>query len=249
MRLSATATNQDWYQTNVPEGEMPLPQWAERVRRLTLRTGSRVAVMQGDYSDPESDEDEEVADGDDDYGDDGEPLSRVHPHRFRFWGLAASPGDGTTAALVTRHNTLHAHRRARSSVFFGWHDDASGDAAPSEARAGTGAVRGVAPEGLTTEGRLWEAVYGGKGDVESILPSSSDGDDGTAAPSAPLSTAPLHDLFRDVAPRQKCVFCDTRLTALGKEARCESGHTFGKFSPHSSLSLSLSLSLSGVVAL
>ncbi|UNI21872.1 hypothetical protein JDV02_007821 [Purpureocillium takamizusanense] len=252
VRLSATATNQDWYQTNVPEGEMPLPQWAERVRRLTLRTASRVAVMQGDYSDPESDDDDD--DDDDDYEDDNEdmvavvdgeeqvgngegepPLSKVPPHRFRFWGLAASPGDGTTAALVTRHNTQHAHRRARSSIFFSWRD---GRGSTSADGAGAASSRPAPPDGLTTEGRLWEAVYGGQGDVASILPP-----DGAEGPSAPLSTA-LHDLFRDVATRRGCVFCDAKLTTLGKEARCESGHTFGEVSPPSPLvSLSLSLPL------
>ncbi|KAJ6444405.1 GPI-anchor transamidase [Purpureocillium lavendulum] len=210
VRLSATVTNQDWYQTNVPESEMPLPQWAERVGRLIIRTAPRVGVMQGDFSDPESDEDEEMMDDDDD--DEELPLSKVYAHRFRFWGLASSPGDGTTAVLVTRHNTQHPHRRARSSIFFGWYDPRDSSRIP----------RIPAPDDLTTEGRLWEAVYGGKGDVASILPSED------AAPSA-LPSSPLHDLFRDVVPQQRCVFCDAGLGSMAKEAKCENGHTFGKY--------------------
>lgn len=207
MRLSATATTGDWYQANGPEpatGPRRLPQWAEYVRAQMGRVVPRLAAMQGVDSDSESEdmEDEYVL-------DDGlRPMARVHPHRFRFWGLAASPGDACSAVLVTKHSTRHPHRRALSKLLFAWPERDSP------------AAIAASPKALTTEGRLWEAMYGCQGTVSDIVPTAGAG-------AAMALSSPLRDLFRDVVSLQRCVFCDATLRNSLGESACENGHLFG----------------------
>ncbi|KYK59508.1 putative GPI-anchor transamidase [Drechmeria coniospora] len=225
VRLSATATNQDWYQTNLPEGATRLPQWAERVRRAVARVVTRASAMEGVYSDEsdESDSEGEVAD------DETGLLSRVHVHRFRLWGLAASPGDGCTAVLVTRHNTQHAYRRPRSTILFGYHDggDDEGAALATQEQNGNQRPSLRTTEELTTEARLWEALYGGRGDVDDVLLRRREGwsEDGSWVSSARRSSA-VQDAFKDLIGQQRCVFCDAPLNVSRVESTCASGHSF-----------------------
>lgn len=211
VRVSATATNQDWYQTNVSEENVPLPRWVERVRRHTTRLVPRLAAMEGLESDSDSE------DMDDELMEDEVPMSQVHPHRFRFWGLAASPGDGCTAVLVTKHNTQHPYRRPRSRILFGQRSPTK-DTTP-------GKQIGVAKK-LTTEGRLWEACYGNQGDVSDIAPP------GTA--DSPIHQNPLRDLFKEVTAQHRCGYCESQLKMSSQGSVCENGHSFGT-SPSSQL--------------
>ncbi|KAM4056714.1 transcription factor IIIC subunit delta N-term domain-containing protein [Hirsutella rhossiliensis] len=213
VRLSATAATRDWYRTNVPEdaaaaGSPRLPQWAEYVRAQTARVVPRLAAMQGVDSDSESE------DMEDEYllGDGRRPMSRVHPHRFRLWGLAASPGDACSAVLVTKHSTHHPHRRALSKLLFAWPERGDPPPPPPPTAA-------ASRPRLTTEGRLWEAVYGCQGSVADIVPTA-----GAAA--APALPSPLRDLFRDVVSLQRCVFCVAPLRISFDESACENGHLF-----------------------
>ncbi|KND93307.1 hypothetical protein TOPH_02370 [Tolypocladium ophioglossoides CBS 100239] len=195
VRLSATATNQDWYQTNVSEHDVALPQWAEYVRRHSTRLVPRLAAMEGLESDSDSE------DLDDEFTEDEVPMSQVHPHRFRFWGLASSPGDGCTAVLVTQHNTQHPHRRPRSKILFGRRDPTK-ETTP-------GKQTGVAKK-LTTEGRLWEAYYGNQWDVsDAVLTGTAD---------SLVHQSPLRDLFKDVTAQQRCVYCESRLSISSQES-------------------------------
>ncbi|PNY24186.1 Uncharacterized protein TCAP_05874 [Tolypocladium capitatum] len=203
VRLSATATNQDWYQTNVSENDAPIPRWAEYVRRHSTRLVPRLAAMEGFESDSDSE------DLDDEFMEDDVHMSQVHPHRFRFWGLASSPGDGCTAVLMTKHNTQHPYRRPRSKILFG-RPDAAKETTP-------GKQKGVA-KNLTTEGRLWEACYGNQGDVSDIAP--------TGTGDSLIDQNPLRDLFKDVIAQQRCVYCESRLNISSQESMCENGHSF-----------------------
>ncbi|POR38367.1 Uncharacterized protein TPAR_01426, partial [Tolypocladium paradoxum] len=203
VRLSATATNQDWYQTNVSEDDAPLPQWAESVRRHSTRLVPRLAAMEGLESDSDSE------DLDDEFMEDEVPTSQVHPHRYRFWGLASSPGDGCTAVLVTKHNTQHPYRRPRSKILFG-------QRGPTKVMS-AGKQTGVAKK-LTTEGRLWEACYGNQGDVSDIVP--------TGTTDSPTHQSPLRDLFKDITAQQRCVHCESQLSISSQESTCENGHSF-----------------------
>ncbi|KAF4513623.1 hypothetical protein G6O67_000871 [Ophiocordyceps sinensis] len=209
VRLSATATTGDWFHTNEPEpepepGAAPrLPQWAEYVRAQTARVVPRLAAMQGVV-----DSDSESEDMEDEYQLDAprRPMSRARPHRFRIWGLAASPAGACSAVVVTKHSTHHPHRRARSKLLFAWPDAPPPGGPPPP----------PPPAGLTTEGRLWEAIYGCRGSVADTLPTAG----------APALPSPLRDLFRAVVSLQRCVFCDAPLRAAFDESACENGHLF-----------------------
>lgn len=224
VRLSATATTGDWFHTNEPEpepepGAAPrLPQWAEYVRAQATRVVPRLAAMQGVV-----DSDSESEDMEDEYQLDAprRPMSRARPHRFRIWGLAASPAGACSAVVVTKHSTHHPHRRARSKLLFAWPDAPPPGGPPPP----------PPPAGLTTEGRLWEAIYGCRGSVADTVPTAG----------APALPSPLRDLFRAVVSLQRCVFCDAPLRAAFNESACENGHLFGQFGPTSFSSLSPAL--------
>ncbi|KAG6020975.1 hypothetical protein E4U41_002649 [Claviceps citrina] len=230
VRLSATPTNQDWYQTNVPASphEQQLPQWAERIRRALGRQVPRVDAL-GGVDDSESDTDSEfdepevdmsilASHGEEEHQHQHQHLLskaqlqvQVHPHRFRLWGMAASPGGSCTAALVSKHVTQHSDRRPRSRVLFSWPASAPSASSP----------RGAACTALTTEGTVWESTYGNT--VE--MPASLSGP-ATDRLWPLLPDTPLRRQFRDVVSRQTCVFCHTSLVTMGNESTCEKGHSF-----------------------
>ncbi|KHN95711.1 Peptidase C13, legumain [Metarhizium album ARSEF 1941] len=206
VRLSATANNQDWYQTNLPP-TTPLPQWAERIRRSVAREVSRVEALGG--IDSESDTDSEFDEPevhDMALASEEDVASKVHPHRFRLWGLASSPADGSMAALVSKHATQHAERRPRSRIMFSWD---TGEHADPTARH--------VPK-LTTEGTIWESMYGRILDMPSFLLGTTD--------RSLVHETSLRRAFKGVIPRQECVFCGTGLVTLGDESVCERGHSF-----------------------
>ncbi|OAQ97125.1 hypothetical protein LLEC1_03220 [Akanthomyces lecanii] len=57
VRQSCTATNQDWFQTTLPEDETPLPQWAEDIGQQTVRRISLARALQGKDIDSDDSED------------------------------------------------------------------------------------------------------------------------------------------------------------------------------------------------
>jgi hypothetical protein len=199
VRLSATASNQDWYQTNLPDTGTPAPQWAGTIRKLTTRLVSRASALEGLDSDTDESDEEMV--------EDDEAKVQVHHSRFRIWGIAASPGGGSTAVLVSQFNTQHPERRAVSKLMFGWRDRA--EDGEGQGRASTA--------GLTTEGQLWEWMYGGGPEVSR-----------TASESVDEGESPLREQFKDVAAHQICVFCDAELQPEGNDVKCTNGHTFGE---------------------
>lgn len=221
IRLSATPTNQDWYQTNLPSQDK-LPQWAERVRRATAREVPRVEALGGIDSGSDTDSEFDEPEVDMTMMPDEDRLSKAHPHRFRLWGMAASPGDGCVATLVSKHVTQHADRRPRSRVLFSWprHDDDDDDAALAAASPVP-----PPPRSLTTEGTVWEAMYGNVVEIPTSLSK-------TTGRSLFQETS-LRKQFKSVIPKQTCVFCNTRLVTLGNESTCEKGHSFGTSPFHS----------------
>lgn len=207
VRLSATPTNQDWYQTNAPPVGK-LPRWVGKIQRATSREVSRVEALAGvdSLSDTDSEFDEPEVDMT--VAAEEEAVSKAHAHRYRLWGIAASPGGGCTAALVSKHATQHADRRPGSTVLFSWPSDAR--PAPADS---------CAPPLLTTEGRAWEAMHGAA--------SHPGGFSSPPADEPPVGQeSPLRALFRAVVPKQKCVFCNADLLSAGDESVCERGHPF-----------------------
>lgn len=212
VRLSATPTNLDWYQTNLPGDG--LPQWVEDIGDQNARLVSRSAALYGVDSDFESD-----SEGNEDKAMQeappapAEPALQVHPYRFRLWGLAKSPGDGCTAVLASKHDTQHPDRRGVASIHFDWQVPADADDnKPQRTR--------TMHKPLTTEGRVWEWMYGLGGDVPGVTP-------GQRAASSRQHASPLWALFKDVALRLPCVFCNARLSIHDDVATCENRHAFG----------------------
>ncbi|KAH6607717.1 hypothetical protein Trco_004030 [Trichoderma cornu-damae] len=210
VRLSATSTNLDWYQTNLP-GEN-LPQWVEDIWDQNARLVSRAAALYGVDSDFESDseggEDKTMQEAP---PASAEPALQVHPYRFRLWGLAKSPGDGCTAVLASKHDTQHPDRRGISNVHFDWQVPADADDKPQRAR--------TIAKPLTTEGRVWEWMYGMGGDVPGVTPGRKTEPSGQQA-------GPLWELFKEVAARLPCVFCEAQLSVRDGVATCENRHAF-----------------------
>lgn len=197
VRLSATGKNQDWFQTNLPDAEASLPHWAAKIRKHTTRLIPRAIALEGLDSDSDDSECDMME-------EDGSQR-QVHESRYRIWGLASSPGGSVTAVLVSRYSTQHPERRALCKVMFS---------------RGEQALRnGAVP--LTTEGRVWEWMYGNGPEVAGTTAESKT--------SPELHNSPLREQFRGVASRQQhCVFCDAGLQMMGgDEAECDNGHMFG----------------------
>ncbi|KAJ3465501.1 hypothetical protein MRS44_006159 [Fusarium solani] len=200
IRLSATGKNQDWFQTNLPDAEASLPQWAAKIRKHTTRLIPRAMALEGLDSDSD--------DSEYDMMEEDSSQLQVHESRYRIWGMASSPGGSVTAVLVSRYSTQHPERRALCKVMF----------SRDEQVQQNGVMPFVRP--LTTEGQVWEWMYGNRPEVAGTTAESKI--------SQELHNSPLREQFRGVASRQRCVFCDAGLQMGGDEAKCENGHMFAR---------------------
>jgi hypothetical protein len=249
-RASATATNTNWHQSNASPSENPetresVPQWSEYVSK-TIKVSMPLAMALDD-SDADTDDgevneegegggdnedagsedaDAEYEDGlEDDIDMAGEAGEPVHPYRIRIWGLASSPGGGSTAALISEHSTLRPERACRTTILFGW-------TPVEEAREDEIAAAFSLLQELTTEGRLWERMYGGGPALPQLAPKPAlfkalDIDSSDMLP--PAHNDPTIQSFRDMAASQKCTYCISPLLLHGgQRVRCErAGHIFG----------------------
>lgn len=220
-----------------------------------IHEGDRTAETAADGGDGIIPRDDEGNNAEDDDDDDDEPSGddraakedarfdpwanegpEVHPHNMRLWGLALSPGGGSTAVLATPLLTQHPMRGTwaanRSRVMFSHedvlrpreqqHDDEQQQQHQQEA-AGTTVVAG-----LSTEARLWEWMHGGgpgipgltpppaasSGAAESNRPSTSI-DPRLVSPTAQAALdaaaaarrARLREIFVPFAAAQRCEIC------------------------------------------
>ncbi|KAI1168134.1 hypothetical protein F5B18DRAFT_266739 [Nemania serpens] len=239
VRLSATHDNPAWHQTNLilpphPEDAANSGlRWATEItqtiehqlpRALAHRQGTGGEKGRGDaVFDSDSDELDSELESDSDF--DAEEDARadfpgirgvdtedqVHLHRVRIWGLAASPGGGTSAVFVSLHSNLELERDTFAGlncrVLFGAH-------APATTEGHNWDVR---PQSLSTEARTWEWMYGGGPPVPGFSsPAAAPSDDRMA----------LRDQFVTIARRQLCVFCELPLLPWGKSSCCNNGHIF-----------------------
>lgn len=208
-RSSATWDSQNWYETNAVSDEGHFPQWAEYLRRAT----GRLIPLEISPETVESDSDDSsVSDGELDTEEMEPPL--IHPYQFRIWGLALSSGGGSTAALVTRSSTRYPDRKGRSKLFFGW-TRSSAEGSPEQ----NGGSK-EANSKLTTEGRIWEWMYGSGPDITRSAANTD--------PSLSHRQPALSEFFRGVKANQKCAFCGSTLRNDGYEAKCDNGHSFGE---------------------
>lgn len=239
VRLSATATNQDWWETNLPPqltpaGHVVPPRWVTEIEnkihtRMTIAMASRIAGddLDGDgggehddddenqdgagrkgFLDSDSDSDEDDAEEGDDAHADFDPWAEegpeVFPWRIRLWGLALSPGGGSSAVLATPQFATRPGRADwaahRSQVLFesrrrGQHarraraqpqppPQPDPDVMNIDPQLSGGGVVVVVEEeeeeytmnveALTVEARLWEWMYGGGPGVPGLTPPPGD---------------------------------------------------------------------------
>jgi hypothetical protein len=153
-----------------------------------------------------------MVDMEDDEDDDDLPDAadaQVHPFRVRILGLTASPGGGSTAVLFSRFSTVHPDRPCRTSIAFG--------CVPADRN--TNREADMQP-GLTTEGRMWEWMYGGGPEVPGFHTESR----------PPTTNSELEAVFGEILPTQQCVFCRTPLKLYSETYECEMRHSFGRLS-------------------
>lgn len=205
VRLSATATNPKWWETNAPH---PTPQWVTdinaKITRLlphgkAIHEGDRTAETAADGDDgiiprddeADDEEDDDAADGDRDPTDAHfDPWATegpdVHPTNMRLWGLALSPGGGSTAILATplltqqpmrgtwaahrsrvvfSHEDLQRPREQGQEQHNNSHEEEHEQQQQQQEQAG-----GKVVAGLSTEARLWEWMHGGGPGVPGLTP-------------------------------------------------------------------------------
>lgn len=179
---------------------------AQRATRQVTRSIALRDLESDSDSDDEGDGSEEENMG----VDEREP--QVHPRTYRFWGIASSPGDGTTVVLVSGHKTMHGDRRGLCKLLF------SSYVAEEGAQE---APRRVMPTSVSIEGRAWEWMYG---HGESVVGA------GFTADTAPVvRPSALKDQFKGVFEKMPCTFCEEPLRIKNGDGVCTTGHAFSKF--------------------
>lgn len=238
------------------------PQWARDIQqKIDISVPVNMQMKHGFEGDSDSEEDEEEGseseaeldddeDGHDDEGEDTEnedntrpPIPEINPHRYRIHGLTSSPGGGMTAILASHHSTQHPERggwhTVRSTIMFGYKPIQQARSSHLQPPVPNDDIE-IAP--LTTEGKLFEWLYGGGPPVPGVnfprgtstYPSPSqtsetEDPDKSAAAAAEQRKAQIKALFRPAIGAQKCDLCGTRMTEnrRGALSGCEKGHYFG----------------------
>ncbi|KAH9908337.1 transcription factor IIIC subunit delta N-term-domain-containing protein [Xylariomycetidae sp. FL2044] len=243
-RLSATHENGGWHQTNLPLPPNPEQQpfdlqWAQQINQMIEHRLPRADAYRGDTqsdddeeedssSEPEYSSDEGGGDSDPDADDDNmidyfmgkeDAANQVHTTRIRIWGIASSPGGGTTAVFASLHSGIRFGRDTyggiRCKVFFGRRRLDDGDQILSTKK-------------LSTEARVWEWMFGGGPPIDGI-----GGRSGARAggPETTEQRIAIQDHFKVLRKRLRCVFCEAELVSGGSGKRanasvCSRGHMF-----------------------
>ncbi|KAI0391396.1 hypothetical protein F5Y17DRAFT_409285 [Xylariaceae sp. FL0594] len=262
VRLSATFDNPTWHQTNLPSAiddeqhhynlsYYKNLRWATEInqaiehqlplalaRRQNQHQHHRQHQQEEEEEEEESEFDSEDEDDDDGFDDDpgvgvDDAEDQVHVTRVRIWGMAASPGGGTSAVFVSLHSALELERDTfaglKCRVLFGTHQSPSSSSS----------IIDTTDSCLSTEARAWEWMYAGGRPVpgfSSSCPSAAGGQKSTKRTGGDdyehddSERQALRDQFRILAQRQRCVFCDSvPLTAQGGSSStsvCPRGHVF-----------------------
>lgn len=291
VRLSATAINANWWESNLPQrrNHKEKPQWATEIqKRITAEIPLDQADTQGDggsesgddgveremeldktnNEEQSEDEEEEIHDHsfheDIRMGIDTYAINpKVHPWRMLLWGIAISPGGGSTAVLTSSQNTQKPERGTwnhyHNQVLFEFsnqrgkpHHASTGEEATAgyekDAHDGAAEDNPADVEGLSTEARLWEWLYGGGPGVPALTYYASQPPTTTTGPhNARIAAQQTKDamqaarrdeiraLFTSLVARQSCKICADGCTKLlrdpGEERQqldcaCEQGHRF-----------------------
>ncbi|KAL2875417.1 hypothetical protein SGCOL_009325 [Colletotrichum sp. CLE4] len=245
IRLSATATNDNWFQQSTADGAASptpdsLPKWAETISStvnlsvpVTMlgRGGGGAGAVGGDGESVASGDDSDSEDDDDDFDLPEDAGEQIHPHRVRMWGMTMTPAGGMSAVLVSQHSTQKPEKTVKTKVMFGGRVGSGGTAAA--VTAGTGDEMDVDGgddggrasrlrywEKQSTEAKMWDWMYAGGPAVPGTLWGGT-GDEARAG-----DDDSLRKRFEEVKGKQTCVFCHASLIDEGKESICEKGHIF-----------------------
>jgi len=243
IRLSATPSNHDWYQTNASLPDHPLshggascrPRWVTDITQkleisVPIDLHKHGTFGAGDDSDDASSDGDGDSDADSDEGSDGAiPQGpEVHPHRFRLHGLAASPGGGSSAVLVSGFATRQLDRGLwsdlKSTLMFDSKPRPRQDEGEHSKDDGVVVLRP-----LTTEGRMWEWMYSAGPPVPGITTRAGpDEDEGEHDPIVGKRKR-MRELLGETIAQQRCTFCQEPLEIKGQGeplSVCGKGHFF-----------------------
>ncbi|EEY14884.1 conserved hypothetical protein [Verticillium alfalfae VaMs.102] len=215
VRLVASATNDNWYQTTAPspsdsalEDQVTVPQWASTVDDIISLSVPVAMATQNADSDSEAGGPE--SDSDDDFEMPTNAGEQVNPWRIRIWGLAASPGGGMHAAMVSQQSALGPEPKVKSKILWGFKPRlAAGIETASEGQdEPSSAVQ------MTTEGKMWEWMYGGGPPVRGAV--------GWAAEYKPKGDEALREQLRSVLQAQvsTCTASGLAILAPGISRAC-----------------------------
>lgn len=248
VRLSATSTNHDWFQTNatLPDYASSMgpsevkPQWAVDLgQKLAILVPADAHMRHTAGGDDDSDADsvgsgkepanhdsaDELSDGDDEVDiEKAVQAPEVHPTRFRMHGLAAAPGGKATAVLVSAHSTQTPDRIGwwglRSVLLFGSLERPKrrNSRGRDEQTMNPSLLR------LTTEGRMLNWMYGGGPDVPGITADTANDPEN--------EIRPTKEMFKDAIASQRCDFCGEGMAISSQPDShqgmtiCKQGHFF-----------------------
>ncbi len=215
---AAADTATDWCETNAPAAAKR--QWQREIDQKIELAVPADALDDGSSESgseslaPSVSDQEDVAESLPDQ--ERPPQPDVHLYRVRLWGLAASPGGGCSAVLVSFLSTQKPDRGGwhsmHSSILFGWTPPRRAGPAAKDGANDVSAIY----RGLTTEARMWEWMYGGGPGVPGII-SDAAGDEGSGAAGAAVedARAEVRKCFEAVAREQTCTFCDSPVVVIG----------------------------------
>ncbi len=241
VRLSATHTNDNWYETNTPMPDNPLstqdqPKWVTDLRQK-LACGDSVDELSRHVSgkretgafDGEASDDNASEPSEDEDGDGAFPgrAPGAHDQRFRFYGLAVSPAGGMSAVLVMPQSALGPERdnwhNKRTSLLFDFQPPPPGSRADViDAEHESARLSGL--RNLTTEGRMWEYMYGGGPDVVGVTTDMADTD--AEQNEAARKREALKNLFKEAVARQTCDLDGRPMRRSGQLTTC-GWHSWG----------------------
>jgi hypothetical protein len=238
VRSGAVPKDSNWHHTTGPlqpdkDGHPSLPQWATQLQeKLDLlvpadaridqdRTASDAGSESEEGSDDGKDADDDPTAEDQDMPDlpaESKPgaaapkrISMVHPTRFRIYGMAASPGRGATVILASESSTHKLERwtysQFKTTLYVAFRPQ------------GTIAAE---PEQLTTEGKMFEWMYGGGPGVPGITEPKVSNEE-------LLDGESIRQIFDAMPGIRDCDVCDVPLAVAdgAREGRCPRGHVFG----------------------
>lgn len=250
-RLAATATNTDWYQTNLPlptnpeEAEVK-PAWVTEVSQLLESTqpfsyayryhnpdGSLKSESDGEDEDNEEDEEDEDEDEEDDDYDEDDSDEDVG--KATFVEDLSDPLEGMERLHTNRIRIwgMSSSPGVGVTAVFVTLNSAIKPERHTFAGLRCKVLFGktlqkvdqafLSTRKLSTEARVFEYLYGDGPPVSGV-----GAEEELSAENDPKRQK-LREAFRHIAASQACVFCGMILETQGKLSRCQKGHVFGKW--------------------